>query len=108
MIKARFFNQGDLLTGFEISGHSGSAERGEDIICATVSSAAYLTVNTITDVILVKADIRQRDGYMCVKVQPVSETQAILKGLRLHLISLSKDYPENIKVINIKRRCHNA
>ena len=107
MIKARFFNQGDLLTGFEISGHGGG-EKGTDIVCATVSSAAYMVANTITDVLSVEADITVRDGYMNFKIPPMSETQAILKGLRLHLISLSQDYPKNIKVINIKRRCHNA
>ncbi len=107
MITARFFNQGDLLTGFEISGHGGGVH-GRDIICAAVSSSAYMAANTITEIISAQADIKTDDGYMCVKVQPMGETQAILKGLRLHLISLSKDYPKNIKVINIKRRCHNA
>ncbi len=100
MIKARFFNQGELLTGFEISGHGGG-ETGTDIICATVSSAAYMVANTITDVMFVKADITVRDGYMNFKIPPMSETQTILKGLQLHLISLSKDYPKNIKVTNI-------
>ena len=100
MIKARFFNQGDLLTGFEISGHGGG-EEGTDIICAAVSSAVYMTANAITDVLLVDADIKVEDGYLYFEVKPMSETQAILKGLQLHLISLSKDYPKNIKVTNI-------
>ncbi len=107
MIKARFFNQGDLLAGFEISGH-GDGEEGRDIICASVSSVAYMVANTITDIMHIKADIEIRDGYMNFKILPTSEAHTILKGLRLHLISLSKDYPQNIKVINIKRRCHNA
>ncbi|MBQ8782695.1 MAG: ribosomal-processing cysteine protease Prp [Clostridia bacterium] len=101
MIKAKFFNQSDLLTGFEISGHSGSAERGEDIICSAVSSAAYMAANTVTEILSVEADIKVDDGYLYFKVAPLSETQAILKGLRLHLISLSQDYPKNIKVTNI-------
>ncbi|MBQ8227766.1 MAG: ribosomal-processing cysteine protease Prp [Clostridia bacterium] len=101
MIKARFFNHGDLLTGFEFSGHSDSAEYGEDIICSAVSSAAYMAANTITEILSVDADIRVEDGYLYLKVKPLSETQAILKGLQLHLISLSQDYPKNIKVTNI-------
>lgn len=101
MIKAKFFNQGDLLTGFEVSGHSGSAQQGEDIICAAVSSAVYMAANTITEVISVDADIKVDDGYLYLKVEPLSKTQAILKGLQLHLISLSQDYPKNIKVTNI-------
>ncbi len=100
MIKAKFFNQGDLLTGFEISGHGGG-EEGTDIICASVSSAVYMTANAITDVLFVDADIKVEDGYLYFKIEPLSEAQAILKGLQLHLISLSKDYPKNIKVTNI-------
>lgn len=100
MIKAIFFNQGDLLTGFEVEGHGGG-EEGTDIVCAAVSSAVYMTANTVTEILSVDADIKVEDGYLYFKVQPLSETQAILKGLQLHLISLSKDYPKNIKVTNI-------
>lgn len=100
MIKAKFFNQGDLLTGFEVKGHGGG-EAGTDIVCAAVSSAVYMTANTITEILSLDADIKVEDGYLYFEVKPLSETQAILKGLQLHLISLSKDYPKNIKVINI-------
>ena len=44
MIRAEFFAdaQGTLL-GFSVTGHAGLAESGEDILCAAVSSAAYMT-----------------------------------------------------------------
>ena len=35
-----------------------------------------------------------------------AKAQDVLKGLRLHLTELAKQYPENIKVIY--RRCNNA
>ena len=99
MIKARFFTEGELLTGFEIKGHSGYAETGSDIICASVSSAAYMTANTITEIIGLDADITLNDdGFFKFKVKPVSQTQATLRGLKLHLEALSQDYPENIKL----------
>ena len=49
MIKARFFTEDHLLCGYEISGHSGSAESGQDVICAFVSSAAYMAANTLSE-----------------------------------------------------------
>ena len=107
MIKAEFFNQGELLTGFEVKGHGGG-EVGTDIVCAAVSSAVYMAANTIIEILSIDADVKVEDGYLYLKIKPLSEAQTILKGLQLHLISLSKDYPKNIKVINIKRRCHNA
>ena len=99
MIKASFFISDNLISGFEISGHSGSANAGEDIICASVSSAAYMAANTVTDVLFISADIEVEDGYMKLSLnEKVSEAQQILKGLRLHLESLAGDYPKNIKV----------
>lgn len=48
MIKAVFAVKGEKFIGFTVKGHSGYAESGNDIICAGVSSALMLTVNTIT------------------------------------------------------------
>ena len=99
MIKVSFFISDNLISGFEISGHSGSANAGEDIICASVSSAAYMAANTVTDVLFISADIEFEDGYMRLSLnEKLSEAQQILKGLRLHLESLAGDYPKNIKV----------
>lgn len=102
MTTVKFFNNGELLEGFEVSGHSDDfAKEGEDVICAAVSSAVYMAANTITDIICQKADIKVDDGYLYLKTESTSEVQTILKGLKLHLISLSQDYPKNIYVKNI-------
>ncbi len=108
MIKARFHTTGNEICGFEISGHSGSAEAGEDIICAFVSSAAYMAANTLTEIVKANADIEVKDGFMSLGLtSKIPEAQQILEGLRLHLESLAGDYPDNIKVISL-RRCQNA
>ncbi len=100
MIKARFFTTDNKICGYEISGHSGSAESGQDIICAFVSSAAYMAANTLSEIVgaEIKADVS--DGFMKITVlSDLSDAQQILEGLRLHLGSLAGDYPDNIKVI---------
>ena len=108
MIKANFFLDGEFLCGFQVSGHSGAGTAGNDIICASVSSAAYMTANTITDVIMLNADISVQDGYMeLVLNENLPEAQQILEGLRLHLTSLADEYPNKIKVTSI-RRCKDA
>ncbi len=102
MTTVKFLQKGELLTGFEVSGHSDdSAEAGEDIICSAISSATYLVANTVTDVIGKNAEINIDDGYFYFETEASSDVQPILKGLKLHLISLSQDYPENIYVKNI-------
>ena len=100
MIKARFFTADNEICGYEISGHSGSAEAGQDIICAFVSSAAYMAANTLTEIIGSEIEAEVDDGFMKITViSKLSEAQQILEGLRLHLGSLAGDYPDNIKVI---------
>ena len=64
MIKVTFFKKQGNFTGFEISGHSGFAEEGSDIVCSAVSSVAYMVANTLTEVSKVKADIVLDDGYL--------------------------------------------
>ena len=100
MTKVKFFS-GSQLNGFEVSGHTGVEEEGKVIICASVSSAAFMTANTITDVIGDKADIQLDDGYLKVVVEsPSKETVLLLEGLQLHLNEISRQYPENITIIN--------
>lgn len=100
MTKVKFFS-GSQLNGFEVSGHTDVEEEGKDIVCASVSSAAFMTANTITDVIGDKADIQLDDGYIKVVVDsPSKETVLLLKGLQLHLNEISRQYPENITIIN--------
>lgn len=107
MIKVNFFTSGKDIVGFEISGHSDSAEAGSDIICSAVSSAAYMAANTITEIVRCKAEADISDGYMSFYVRSdLSDAQQILEGLKLHLEALAADYPDNIKVT--LRRCQNA
>ena len=97
MIKATFYKRGEILCGFEIDGHSGYAEAGSDIICASVSSVAYMAVNTITDVIGDKADISISDGYFRFMTgSNRNETKIVLEGLKLHVSALADDYSEYI------------
>ena len=100
MIRAVFFkNCEGLLSGFYISGHSEMAEAGNDVLCAFVSSAAYLTANTVTEIIGADADAEAEDGEMRLTVnEKLTECQTILAGLILHLEETEKQYPENLNV----------
>lgn len=100
MICAEFFKKGGKLVGFSISGHSGAACSGRDIVCAAVSSAAYLTANTVTDVIGVKAGVSAGGGRMELTVPDsgADKCAVTLKGFRLHMEGLRKQYPEYLHV----------
>ena len=101
MITAELFrNRDGLLTGFHISGHSGMADAGEDVLCAFVSSAAYMAANTITDIIGAPADAEVQDGDMAVTVNAgLEDCQIILEGLLLHLRATEEQYPDHLKTV---------
>ena len=49
MTKVTIFKQQGLYKGFEVSGHSGYADAGEDIVCAAVSALVINTINSIEE-----------------------------------------------------------
>ncbi|MBO4733070.1 MAG: ribosomal-processing cysteine protease Prp [Clostridia bacterium] len=103
MTKARFFTANGEVAGFIIEGHStDSAEDNEGrLLCAAVSSAAYMAANTVTEIIGDKADIEVKNGVMSFKVSsPSDKTKAVLKGFKLHLSELSKQYGKRLSVIS--------
>ncbi len=97
MTKAVFYEKDEKLIGFLIREHSGYDEEGYDIVCASVSSAAYLTANTLTEIVGAAADIDLREEYFeFVLKDKLDEGQSHLQGLRLHLSSLAGDYSKYI------------
>ena len=101
MICVSFFTEpsGEIV-GFQVSGHSGYAEQGTDIVCAAVSSAVYMTANTITEVLKIPAEVSVQDGEMLVRVEckdaPVC--RAFFAGLKLHLLGLEEQYSDFVSV----------
>lgn len=100
MIRAKFFIGNSQLSGFEISGHACCGSQGNDIVCAAVSSAAYMAANTLTDVIGANCSVEAGDARIYVHIpEPDNRCCAVLKGFELHMRELAQSYPKNIKVI---------
>lgn len=59
-----------------------------------------MAANTITDVLLIDADISLRDGFMKVMVgdNDIDGIQVILQGLQMHLEQLAEQYPNKIRI----------
>lgn len=98
MIKVRFRMRQGQLTGFSLTGHAEAGPAGEDIVCAAVSSAAYMTANTVTDVLHIPAEVAVDEGYMELTVPgDPAACQALLSGFRLHILALQDQYPAHIR-----------
>ena len=93
--------QDGSLVGFCIKGHCGFSESGTDIVCAAVSSAVYMVVNTFTDILGVSPKgLYVGNGEMRFIIHKHDESQGrlLFQGLKLHLSSLEEIYPKSIKV----------
>ena len=108
MTRCEFFTEEDRITGFSVSGHSGYAEAGSDIVCAAVSAIVTMAEATINDVCGAKAKVRVREqeNARITLTLPAScdeeeSVQAVLAGMMITLCSMRDDYPDNIEVLEV-------
>ena len=107
MTKCEFFTEDERITGFSVSGHSGYAESGSDIVCAAISAVVTMAEATINEVCGAKAKVRVKDEDARITLTlPTScdeedAVQAVLAGMMLTLLSLRDDYPDYIEVLEV-------
>ena len=107
MTKCEFFMEEDRITGFSISGHSGYAEAGQDIVCAAISAVVTMAEATINDICGAKAKVRIKDADARITLTlPAScdeedTVQAVLAGMMITLCNMRDDYPDYIEVLEV-------
>ena len=98
------------LTGFRMFGHSTACEADEAgrLVCAAISSAAYLTANTLTEIVGAPAEIAVDDAKMELELSgKLEECQTILRGFKLHIEQLRAQYPQQIQVFSeVSSQCY--
>ncbi|MBQ1183156.1 MAG: ribosomal-processing cysteine protease Prp [Clostridia bacterium] len=101
MTEIRFFKENGLIVGFEVSGHSTVSANDIEgkIVCSAVSSAAYLTANTLSEIVKAEIQADVHDGYMEIKLKSkISQSQVTLEGFYLHASELANQYRNHVKV----------
>ena len=107
MTKCEFFTENDRITGFRVSGHSGYAEAGADIVCAAVTAVVTMAEATINEVCGAKAKVRVKEEQASISLTlPVScdeeeSVQAVLAGMMITLCSIRDDYPDYVEVLEV-------
>ena len=98
MIRVALRSQDECITGFDVKGHAGYAEAGQDIVCAAVSVLTTTCVNALETVAGVKPTVKTSDGRMRVVVPRNSghDAQVILQPLRQGLRDLAEQYSRYI------------
>ena len=90
---------GDRSIGFHAAGHSGSAPRGSDIICAAVSAltqTAYLALAHYG--IRCRCNRHDESGVFTVIADDCEKTRIILTNMYCGLIAIADQHPQHLRV----------
>ena len=109
MTTASFTLEDGRMVSFQVKGHSGLAEAGEDVLCAAITSAVRLTECAINDVLGLEAPVkvRERDASITIKLPRKLEGEAdgvcqtLLTALMVYFVQLQEEYPQHIIVMEV-------
>ena len=107
MTTVTFLTEDARIIGFDVQGHSGWGESGEDIVCAAITSAVRLVAATVNDVMGLCAAVKVREADASISLRlpgglantAESTCQNLLTGLMVYLAQLHDEYPDNIEVM---------
>ena len=105
MISVEIFTNADgMIAGYCVKGHSGTAKRGQDIVCASVSA---LTQSALLGIIehlhrTVDYDIASGNLEMWLSEPPDDRTEAILRTMYIGLAEIEKISPKGIQIQEVK------
>lgn len=98
MIKATFKKNDDKFSSYSLSGHSGFAKPGKDIVCAAVSALYIATTNALNGYVDI-SELTNLAGEETIIIQTYSDiTEALIKSFYDGLLEIEKQFPENLKV----------
>ena len=105
MTRVTFYqNLEQQCVGFDVEGHAGYAEEGEDIVCAAISALVINTVNSIEtfteDKFRVDVDEESADICFSLEESPSKECLLLLNSLILGLQRMEDEqYTDFIDII---------
>jgi uncharacterized protein YsxB (DUF464 family) len=104
MISAILYQGTDGLTACRITGHSGQAEAGRDIVCAAVSILGCTCVNAMESVCgLIPLITENEDGVLAFQLPEMTpeenaRAQILMGALKQGLTDLADSYPQNVNL----------
>lgn len=99
MTKIKFTRKNGKFMAFKLSGHTGKAEAGKDVLCSAISTASQMAVLAITEVAGIKADVQIRDGFLSLMLEkPSQETDLIITSLYKTLENICENEKKYVKL----------
>ena len=102
MISAVLYQGRDGLDACRITGHSGQAESGRDIVCAAVSILGCTCVNAMESVCgIIPLVTENEEGLLAFQLPEITpeenaKAQILMGALKQGLTDLADAYPRNV------------
>ncbi len=92
-LKAVFYKKDGQFTGFSVSGHAGYGEEGNDIVCASISSAVMLVCNTITEHFKADAEVEVLENEINLKLRDNdTASKQLLASFHQHMEIIAEEH----------------
>ncbi len=104
MISAVLYQGRDGLDACRITGHSGQAESGRDIVCAAVSILGCTCVNAMETVCgIIPLVTENEEGLLAFQLPEITpeenaKAQILIGALKQGLTDLADSYPQNVNL----------
>lgn len=100
-----FRDNGQHIIKIHVKGHSGSAKRGKDIICAGVSALTQSALLGLAQYLRRDLSWQADEGLLSMELrdQPDSQTDAVLETMLLGLREIAKIEPEYLRIVEYRR-----
>ncbi|MFV0381912.1 MAG: ribosomal-processing cysteine protease Prp [Breznakia sp.] len=103
MINIKFCLHDEIIHEVCIKGHSDSADSGEDLVCAGVSSIGVGALNALQELAKDKCTLDMKKGFIKIVTTSKDEvTQTILKTLYIQLLSIEEVYKQYIQIEKVE------
>ncbi|MDD3397579.1 MAG: ribosomal-processing cysteine protease Prp [Clostridia bacterium] len=106
MTVVKIFKKNNNIISLELTGHTGYAENGKDIVCSSVSSIVGSCLLGLNQVVKIKAEHKQNEkkGYFSLRINEnisanqMEKAQILLQTAVLSLMELAESYRNFITV----------
>ena len=89
----------DQISYLEINDHAGFAKKGEDIVCAAISSIVFGALNALVEYNLSEDNIQVADVSIKISLVDTLEIQMIVKTMVIQLQTIQEKYPDYIQIL---------
>ena len=107
MTEVTFYcNTDHKIIAFDCEGHAGYKRFGKDIVCSAISVLTINTINTLTDILNIQADINtdSKSGIINFRLleKPTNETELILRSYELGVNGIANEYGSKYCLVTTK------